>query len=56
MIVALRHVGLQRLFVPALEWMRRHQVTLVRFFAVLAVAAVTAIAGYVCHGLVGPPG
>ncbi|UCC71169.1 MAG: hypothetical protein JSV86_12325 [Gemmatimonadota bacterium] len=45
-----------RVPLAAYGWMRRHSVQLVRLFAVLTVAALTALAGYTCHGLIGPPG
>ncbi len=43
------------IFVLALLGLVRGQ-ALARAGAVVAVAAVTALAGYTCHGLVGPPG
>jgi hypothetical protein len=37
-------------------WLRGHAVTLLRVAAVTFVIVITVIAGYTCHGLVGPPG
>lgn len=46
----------QRFWRPLWGWLRAHAVALLRFTAILALLAVTVIAGYRCYGLVGPPG
>jgi hypothetical protein len=47
---------LRRFRLAASAWLRRHGTVLLRITAVVVVVAVTAIAGFVCYGLVGPPG
>lgn len=37
-------------------WVRGHSIQLFRLAVVLVVAALTILAGYTCHGLIGPPG
>ncbi|MGD2217462.1 MAG: hypothetical protein PVJ64_11925 [Gemmatimonadales bacterium] len=45
-----------RIPLAAYEWVRGHSVHIVRLAVVLVVVAVTVLAGYTCHGLIGPPG
>lgn len=40
----------------AYGWVRGHSVQIFRLAVVLGVAALTALAGHTCHGLIGPPG
>ena len=46
----------RRFRLVASAWLRMHGTVLLRISAVVVVVAVTAIAGFVYHGLVGPPG
>jgi hypothetical protein len=49
-------VRLPRIWLTTYGWVRGHHVHLLRLAAVLTVLSVTALAGYMCHGLIGPPG
>ncbi len=56
MIVPVRLSLAGRLWRWPSRWFRAQAVTLLRAAALLAVLAVTLVSGYVCHGLIGPPG
>jgi hypothetical protein len=47
---------MSRIPLLACGWVRSHAVHIFRLAVVLAVAALTALAGHTCHGLIGPPG
>jgi hypothetical protein len=45
-----------RLWLTTCGWVRGHAAHLLRITALAIIAALTALAGYTCHGLIGPPG